>query len=424
METNKNNQFRKGAVIGFLISFACMALIVWGIYASFIIRGDGSRSSLGNTGGTDSVGNETTGSSNTSSITDESKAILKKIDLLEKYIDSEFLYETDKDTMIEGIYKGIVDSLDEPYSAYLTAEEYASAMEDYSGDYYGIGVQVSQDPDIGIVTIVGVFSDSPARESGIQPGDILYKVAGEEVTGMDLDDVVAKVKGEAGTTVSVEIYREDTDEYLEMEVERRKVTQDVVTYEMLDNSIGYIALSTFHEQSAEQLLAAIQDLEGQGMKGLILDLRNNTGGLLTSMQDIADIFLPSGKVVLTVKTKEGVDSEYKTRDNDVVDVPMVVLINGYTASASEALLGALKDHGVVDCVVGVNTFGKGIVQTYFPLGDGSAIKLTNLEYFTPNGTAIHEVGIAPDVEIELDKEAENDNQLDEAIKEMGKVLGD
>lgn len=424
MDNQGKGQFRKGVLVGSLAAIACVVVIgLVGLLGVSYLRtrmntNSGSSSQSQNADGdTDNDNAKSSGS-----VSDNIDQILSKIKTIENYIDKYYLYDSDTDDMIEGIYKGLVDSLDEPYTEYLTAEEYASSMSDYSGNYYGIGVEVSQDKDTGVITVVRVFKESPAREAGIEAGDILYKVEGEEVTGEDLDGVVAKVKGESGTFVSIEVYRESTDSYIELDVERREVTQDVVEYEMLDGNIGYVALSTFHEQSKDQLKAALEDLKSQGMEGLILDLRNNSGGLLTSMQDIADIFLPANKLVLSVESKSGVSTEYKTSDNDSFDLPVVVLTNGYTASASEALLGALQDHGVVECVVGTNTFGKGIVQTYFPLTDGSALKLTNYEYFTPDGRAIHGEGIAPDVEVELD-DSDEDNQLTAAVTEMKDLLG-
>ena len=271
----------------------------------------------------------------------------------------------------------------------------------------------------GIITIVKPFDDAPTAEAGILKDDILYAVEGEEVTGEDLNMVVAKLKGEEGTTVNVTIYRATEDRYIDVAVKRAVVNVPTVTYKMLDDQIGYIQISEFEEVTAEQFAAAVDDLESQGMKSLIFDLRDNGGGLLDSVCDILDRVLPKELLVYT-EDKNGNREEEWAKDDDRIEVPMVVLVNGNTASASEIFTGALKDYDEAE-IIGTTTFGKGIVQSIVPLFDGSAVKLTSAKYYTPSGVCIHGTGIEPDQVVEYDKELEEDNQLQAAINYLNSV---
>jgi|GEM_PF-939128 len=309
--------------------------------------------------------------------------------------------------------------LGEDYTTYYTAEEFASVMESSSGKYSGIGAYVSQNMSTGIITIVKPFDDAPAAEAGILKDDILYAVEGEEVTGEDLNMVVAKLKGEEGTTVNVTIYRAAEDRYIDVAVKRAVVNVPTVTYKMLEDQIGYIQISEFEEVTAEQFAAAVDDLESQGMKSLIFDLRDNGGGLLDSVCDILDRVLPKELLVYT-EDKNGNREEEWAKDDDRIEVPMVVLVNGNTASASEIFTGALKDYDEAE-IIGTTTFGKGIVQSIVPLFDGSAVKLTSAKYYTPSGVCIHGTGIEPDQVVEYDKELEEDNQLQAAINYLNSV---
>lgn len=348
-------------------------------------------------------------------------AIEEKLDKIDKIIDNLYLNPEDIDSnkLEEGIYAGYVTGLEEDYTTYYTAEEFASVMESSSGKYSGIGAYVSQNMSTGIITIVKPFEGAPAAEAGILKEDILYAVEGEEVTGEDLNMVVAKLKGEEGTTVNVTIYRAAEDRYIDFEVTRAVVNVPTVTYKMLDNQIGYIQISEFEQVTAEQFAAAVDDLEAQGMKRLIFDLRDNGGGLLDSVCDILDRVLPKELLVYT-EDKNGNREEEWAKDDDRIDVPMAVLVNGNTASASEIFTGALKDYDEAE-IIGTTTFGKGIVQSIVPLSDGSAVKLTSAKYYTPSGVCIHGTGIEPNQVVEYDKEAAEDNQLQAAIDYLTSV---
>ena len=292
-------------------------------------------------------------------------------------------------------------------------------MESSTGRYYGIGVQVSQNINTGIITISKVFKNSPAMESGLQAGDMVMKVAGTEVTGMDLNLVVTKIKGEEGEAVNIEVFREGTGETLSLDVERRQVEITTIEYEMKEDRIGYIAFSDFEDVSYDQMMAAISTLEGMGMQGLILDLRGNPGGLLTSAVDIADAFLPEGLIVYT-EDKYGNREEYTSDEEHQFNKPLVVLIDGNSASASEVLAGAIKDYGA-GTLVGTTSYGKGIVQSLIPLKDKTALKITVADYYTPNGNNIHGIGIEPDVVVERG-EGDTDAQLDKALEVMREKL--
>lgn len=334
-----------------------------------------------------------------------------KLELILKYIDAYFLYDTDKEAFEEGVYDGIMGSLDDDYACYYNAEEFAELLESNEGTYYGIGVMVSQNLETMVITVSHVFRNSPALEAGMKAGDVFIEVAGQNIQQMNVDDVVDLIKGEEGSTVNVKVYRASTDEYITMDVERRQVEQDMVYWNMMEDGVGYIQLIQFAGNAAEQMEEALIDLKAQGMKGLILDLRANPGGLLTSVVDVAELLLPEGNL-LTIKSKYTSDKTYPIKDSGF-DYPLVVLVDGYSASAAEVLTGAIQDYGI-GTIVGTTTYGKGIVQDVIQLGDGTGIKFTTADYYTPSGRNIHGVGIEPDVVVELG--AEYDNQLERAVE--------
>lgn len=345
--------------------------------------------------------------------------IVNRLAEMKGYVEDEYLFDYDEQMLADGAYMGFLYGLGDPYTYYYNEEEYAALQESYTGEYYGIGVLVQQDPDNREVTILRVF-DGPAREAGIQKGDILYRVEDLIVSEEDLNTVIARIKGDEGTTVNVEVYRKATDEYMTFDVERRQVVSEDVEYRMLTDRIGYILLDQFEGKAANQMKEAIADLESQGMEGLVLDLRDNPGGDLDVMLDIADIFLPRG-VVLTIEDVKGNSEPYYSGPQKF-DKPLVVLVNGNSASASEALSGAIKDRGT-GVLVGTQTFGKGIVQSIFPLRGGkTGMKLTTAHYYTPGGTCIHGTGITPDVVVELE-EGDTDNQLERALEILEEKIG-
>lgn len=346
--------------------------------------------------------------------------IVNRLSEIKGYVDEEYLFDYEEQQLADGAYMGFLYGLGDPYAYYYNEEEFAALQDSYSGEYYGIGVLVQQDPENREVTILRVF-DGPAKEAGIQKGDILYRVEELMVSEEDLNTVIARIKGDEGTTVNVEVYRKETEEYMTFDVERRQVVSEDVEYRMLTDRVGYVLLDQFEGKAAEQIKAAIADMEAQGMEGLVLDLRDNPGGDLDVMLDIADIFLPRG-VVLTIEDVKGHSVPYYSGGNSF-GKPLVVLVNENSASASEALSGAVKDHGV-GTLVGTQTFGKGIVQSIYPLRGGkTGMKLTTAHYYTPGGTCIHGTGITPDVIVELE-EGEADNQLAEALAIVEEALGD
>jgi len=354
--------------------------------------------------------------------------VLEKLQGIDNLINRYYIEDVDENDLIEGMYKGYVAGIGDPYSTYYTVDEYKALMDSSSGIYYGIGATVSQDVTTGIIRIIKPFVSSPAYEAGLLPEDILYKVDGEEVTGIDLTEVVSKIKGPEGTTTTLTIIREGVDEELEIEVTRRKIEVPTIEHTMLDSNIGYIAISEFDKVTVDQFLSAVEELEEKGQRGLIIDVRNNPGGLLDSVTKMLDRLLPEGLIVYT-EDKYGNREEIKSNASDYFDKPLVVLTNGNSASASEIFAGAIQDYGIGK-VVGTNTFGKGIVQSIFPLPDDTAVKVTVSKYFTPNGRDIHEVGIAPDVEVELDEELrkqvviekEKDNQLQKGIEVLEDLI--
>ncbi len=366
---------------------------------------------------------------NTATATEEkavsNEEIMQKISKLEALIDRFYMEDVDEETLADGIYKGLLASLGDPYSCYYTEEEYKALMESSSGVYCGIGASVSQNVTTGIITIVKPFVNGPAYEAGLLPGDIIYEVNGEEVTGKDLTEVVSRIKGEEGTNAELTIIREGKSEPMEFSIPRKTIEVPTIEYEMLDNKIGYIAISEFDEVTAEQFNKAINDLDSRGQKGLIVDIRNNPGGLLDTVVDILDRMLPEGLVVYT-EDKYGSREEKFSDAKEEFNKPLAVLINGNSASASEIFAGAVQDYKR-GTVVGTTSFGKGIVQSIIPLFDGTAIKVTVSKYFTPNGKNIHGIGIEPDITVELDDklkqqvviDKEEDNQLQKAIEIIG-----
>lgn len=364
-----------------------------------------------------------------------SKEIEAKLEMIDKVINSYYLYdeEIDQEKMLEGIYAGYVAGLEEAYSTYYTAEEFSDMMESSSGEYSGIGVSVSQNVNTGIITVVNPFENGPGYEAGMRKDDIIFAVEGEEVTGVDISQVVSKIKGEEGTTVLVTVYRPSTDEYIDMTIERRVVQNPTVEWEMLDDKIGYISIIEFDEVTVEQFNVAIEELTAQGAKGLIFDVRDNPGGLMDAVCSMLDRVLPKDSLIVYTLDRDGNREEHFATNEDELSIPIVVLTNGNSASASEIFTAALQDYNKAT-VVGTTTFGKGIVQVLIPLGDGSGVKVTQSEYYTPNGVCIHGDGVAPDIEVELDKDTLEapegadpdavviDNQLQAGMDELYKMF--
>ena len=344
---------------------------------------------------------------------------IEKIDSLYSLIENTYLEPVDKEKILDGIYKGMLESLDDPYSVYYNKEEFAEMMSDASGTFEGIGAYLSQDPDTQEIYVVKPIKDSPAEKAGMKSDDVIVEVDGEDITGQDLNLVVSKLRGPKDTEVKVGVRRKGEDDIITFDIRRGEINAMSVDHEMLDNKIGYIAISDFADATADQFNESMDELEKDGMKALIIDLRSNGGGYVDTAVKIADRLVKDG-VIVSVKEKHGLSYEYEDAgDENYLQIPCVVLVDGNTASASEILTGALKDYDIAT-VMGTKTFGKGITQIITPLDDGSGVKITNSRYYTPDGVNIHEVGIEPDVEVELDYEKYKDEGIDnqlEAAKE-------
>lgn len=354
----------------------------------------------------------------------EEKA-LKQIETLRTSIKNSFLYEVDDDEMLAEISRGVMKSLGDPYSVYYTAEEYDEMMNQSNGMYYGIGVSVSPENEKNYTgcKVVRAFSGSPAEEAGIQSGDVFKTIAGTDVRDINLADAAALIRGQIDSYVDLVIIRDG--EELEFRIQRRKIEIDTVTGRMVTDTIGYIYVAEFDSVTSSQFDRIFDELRSKGMKKLIVDLRENPGGLVRTATDMCDKFLDEGMIVYT-KDKQGRVNEYRSKTGGDETLPMVVLVNGNSASASEIFAGAMQARGRAK-LVGTTTYGKGIVQGVFNLpGQKDGIKLTISSYFTPADVCIHGVGIKPDIEVELSDDYKNkknptdedDNQLQRAIQEL------
>lgn len=341
----------------------------------------------------------------------------KKLKALEKIINTYYLEDTNEEKLEEGLYKGLFAGIGDPYSVYYTKEEFEELQQSTSGKYYGIGALVSQNVKTNIITISKVFQGAPADKAGMKSQDMISKVDDVDVSGKDVDEVVSMMKGEKGTKVKVTVYRESEKKYVDLIITRDEVKVPTIEYKMLDKKekIGYIQITEFDEVTGEQFTKAVEKLKKQGMKKIVFDVRNNPGGSYSTVCEILDEILPAGTLVYT-KDKYGKEEKQES-DPNCLNMPMVVLQNENSASASEIFAGAIQDFGAGK-IVGTQSFGKGIVQQIVPLNDGSAIKLTIEKYYTPSGKNIHGKGITPDVKVEAGNDETKDTQLEQAIKEL------
>lgn len=351
------------------------------------------------------------------------KKIEKKISKIQNLIAKYYLFEEDKSAVEDGIYSGFMKGLGDPYSVYYNEKDYKTLTEETTGVYQGIGAMVTHNQTTGVSTISKVFKGSPSDQAGLKPGDIIYKVDGEEVTGVELDILVGTyIRGEEGTKVVLTVLRGEPSEEIEIAIIRRAIEVPTVEYRMLENQTGYISVLQFDEVTTEQFRKAIEVLKEEGMETLVIDLRDNPGGLLSSVVDMLDFIVPEGLLVYTAD-KNGRGDKYFADQNVLLDLPMAVLVNANSASASEVFAGAIKDHEL-GTIIGTKTFGKGIVQNLMPLGDGTALKITTQHYYTPSGFDLHGKGIEPDLKVELEEEAvigeESDNQLKEAVEHLNR----
>lgn len=342
-----------------------------------------------------------------------------KVQLIKNKIDEEYIGNVDENLLQEYAIKGYVAGLNDIYSSYLTADEMKDYSSEVTGSYVGIGIAMTKDTTKNQIVVYSVSDNSPAQEVGIKEGDIITKVDGTPCTGDDFETIPDKIKGVEGTKVKVTVLRGEQE--LTFEITRRKIVNQTVTSEMLDNNIGYIHLASFEDSSYEQFKTAYEDLSQKGAKSLIFDLRNNGGGIVDEAIDIGEMFTDKGKVLLVESSKnKGEDTTYSKQDK-TINMNVVVLVNENSASASEILASIFKDDVDNATIVGTTTYGKGVIQSLYTLTDGSGLKITTNEYFTPKHEVINKVGITPDVEVKgynykgtLDKV--NDTQLQKAIE--------
>ena len=348
-------------------------------------------------------------------------ATVEKVEYLEKLIDQEYLGDIDKSDLAEGIYAGLLYGLGDVYSRYYTAEEYAQETASTDGSYVGIGVSIQKNKNGG-VQIAECYEGGSGKKAGLISGDVITAIDDTDVTDMELSEVVHLIRQNEGRNIVLTVQRENEESPLGITVEVTNVELPAVFSEMLDEETGYIQITQFTGVAPQQYKEAFADLKEQGMEKMIVDLRDNPGGLLTSVCDILREILPKGRIVYT-EDKYGNREEETCDGEKELDMPLAVLVNESSASASEIFAGAVQDYGIGK-IVGTTTYGKGVVQELRPLNDGSAVKLTISDYYTPNGNSINKVGIKPDIEVKLAAELlnktdithEEDNQLQEARK--------
>lgn len=336
--------------------------------------------------------------------------LLQKIYTMKGIIDSEYiLSDVDEEDLINGAIKGYVEGLGDDYTEYFTAEEMEDFKMDTEGEYVGIGVYMYKNTSDNTIVVLYPIENSPAEEAGLQYGDIIKKVDGVEYTGNDFNTIASKIKGKVGEKVNIEIERDGKT--LSFEIERKNIDLYPIKYEMLENNIGYINLPSFDENSADEFKNIYNELAKNNLKGLIIDLRNNGGGIVDEALEIADYILEKDDIILITKDREGNEEIEKSTKKPIVNVPVVILTNENTASASEILAGALKENGKAT-IVGEKTYGKGVIQELISLKDGSGIKITTEEYYTPNRNQINKIGITPDEEVSLPDEVTSSYNID------------
>ena len=346
----------------------------------------------------------------TTGSTSSGSSLIKTLESFKTMLEQKYIGEIDEEKIIEGAIKGYVEGLEDPYTEYLTKEEMKDFTEETSGEYVGIGVYITNYKTNNSILVVGVMKGSPALDAGMQAGDIIEKIDGTLYTGEQLNAATRVLKGQEGTNVKVTIVRDGKEE--ELNIVRKKITVDHVASQMLEDNIGYIQVDSFDSGVADRAEEQLNELKEKGAKGIILDLRSNGGGIVDEATGIADLFLNKGETVLITKGKSENEDETKAKKDPIIkDIPLVVLVNQGSASASEILAGALKDkYGAT--IVGMNTYGKGVIQTLYSLSNGGGLKITTEEYYTPNHNKINKVGIKPDVEIELTKDSDGNYETE------------
>lgn len=355
-----------------------------------------------------------TGSSNNDQLSQSIKYIKS---ILDKY----YLNDIDEDKAVEGAIEGYVAALGDPYTEYIPKDEMEDYTENLMGNYVGVGIYMAQNTEDNTIVVLTPIKYSPAEEAGILPGDVIKKINGVEYTGEDMTAAANNIKGEEGTVVTLEIQR--GQEIKTFEITRMKITTNPVISEKLENNIGYLEITSFDENTAANFKAKYEELKAQGITSLIIDLRNNGGGLVDEALQIADYIVPKGKDLLVTVDKDKNEKVEKSKEDVLIDMPIVVLVNENSASSSEILAGALKNLNEAT-IVGTTTYGKGVIQQLLTLRNGAGLKVTVEEYYTPNRTKINGVGIEPDEKVELPETVENpllvtreeDTQLQKAIE--------
>lgn len=336
--------------------------------------------------------------------TDGSELVdMARIEEVKRYIDQKFVEDVDPAQLqagaTEGALRGMMEATGDKYSVYFDPEEYEEFLAKFEATFTGIGVQVELRPDTGLVTVVAPFKNSPGERAGLRPGDTILAVDGKDVRGLTLEETVSLIKGPEGTQVTLTVGREGAAQPLEMTITREVIEFPTVEYKMVDTGVGYVRLTEFSKEVTNQVSRAIEDLRSQGATRLIFDLRMNGGGLLNEAIGVSSLFVPPDQPVVHIVYRDRPTEVFKSRAKKAFDMPLVVLVDENSASASEIVAGAIKDlkAGVL---IGTTTFGKGSVQTFYQLSDGSGIKITTAKYLTAGGNSIHEVGVEPDVVVE------------------------
>ncbi len=340
---------------------------------------------------------------------EKNESIENKLNKYKTIIDKYFLGEVDENKLEEGAIKGYIEGLNDPYTEYISKEEMKDYLEDTKGNFVGIGIYMAKNTDKNMIEVLGTINGTPAEEQGIQPGDLIKSVDGIEYTADDLNTISAKIKGEEGTIVKLEILR-DT-EILNFEFTRKKIVVNQVKGSIVNDNIGYIPIFSFNENTSKQFKEEFEKLQAQNIKGLIIDLRNNGGGIVSEALNIADYIADKDSVLLYEVDKNGKEEIKKAKQDPIINMPIVVLVNKNTASSSEILSGALKDLGKAK-IVGTKTYGKGVIQEILTLPDGSGLKITTEEYQTPNRNKIHKIGVEPDIVVELPETVTNIYRVD------------
>jgi len=344
--------------------------------------------------------------------TSESDVLSARIEIVKKYLDNYYVGELNQEKMIESAVKGYIEGTEDEYTEYLTADEYQDLLTSVNGAYTGIGIYMLQDI-YGNTIVLLPIEGSPAEEADIRSGDIISKIDGEDCIHMDIDLVASKIKGEEGSKVQLEIIRED--EIIYKEVTRREVEIKYIYSELLENNIGYIQLLSFDEECTTKFKEHLESLQNQGAKSLIIDLRNNSGGMVNEAITMSELFLKDESIIMKSYDKSGNEKIVKSNNKEPIETEVVILLNENSASATEIFAGALKDNNKAT-LIGKTTFGKGVMQQLFPIRSGGVLKITIEEFKTPNGDSINDVGITPDIEVDESEDINIDSQLEKAIE--------